>query len=125
MNGSGNHNRFPFWAGRLLVVQCVIMFLLVPATASAQSSGTNLLQNGGNDLPLVGGEIPGWTEVQGAGWTQRSANPPPHSGPNYFFAGTAGVAELLQDVDLTQFSAEIEARAVAFEFRGLDRKSVV
>ena len=32
-------------------------------------STTNLLANPGAELPLVGGEIPGWTETVGTSWT--------------------------------------------------------
>ncbi len=81
----------------------------------------NLLINPGNDLALVGGNIPGWTEVVGANWTQRSGAPVPHSGNYYFFAGVATSAELRQDVDVSSYATDIDAGLVTFDFSGYVR----
>lgn len=81
----------------------------------------NLLENPGNDLPLVGGEISGWTEVAGTDWTQRASNPEPFRGPAYFSAGTSPLAELRQDVDVAAYLAAIDAGVQLFEFEGYVR----
>jgi hypothetical protein len=95
--------------------------VMVSAVASVGHGADELVVNGGNDLPLVNGDIPGWTEVLGGGWTQRSASPEPHDGPAYFFAGAVAVGELRQDVDLSPFSGGIDAGTQAFEFQGFTR----
>ena len=48
----------------------------------------NLILNPSCEDVLVGGEIPYWTEVLSTSWSQRAANPSPHDGSAYFFAGT-------------------------------------
>jgi phage baseplate assembly protein gpV len=81
----------------------------------------NLLVNPGNDLPLEDGKIPGWTEVSGSTWTQRSSSPAPHDGPAYFFAGAVATGELAQDVDVSSFASAIDAGSQDFGFRGYTR----
>jgi hypothetical protein len=85
--------------------------LLLTQTASA-----NLITNGSNEDSLVGGEIPGWAEVSGNNWTQRSASPAPYEGNFYFFAGIAASAELAQIIDVSSFSAGIDAGIQEFSF---------
>ena len=83
---------------------------------------SNLIQNPGAEEPLVGGEIPDWTEVDGTNWTIRtSTNPPPFQGSAYFFAGDGATAELSQDVDVSAFAVEIAAGTQQFEFEGFVR----
>ena len=83
--------------------------------------GLNLLQNGGGEAALVGGEIPAWAEVSGSTWTQATAGangfPPAFEGGTYFYAGDAASAELRQDVDVTALAAAINAGAQQFEFQ--------
>jgi len=95
----------------------LLLFLLLAAPVWAQ----NLLQNPAAEDPLVGGEIPGWTEVAGSNWTYRSTSPEPHEGANYFFPGVAASAELAQDVDLSAFATAIDAGEQAFAFAGFVR----
>jgi hypothetical protein len=81
----------------------------------------NLIVNPGNDVPLVDGEIPGWTEVTGSEWTQRSASPAPQDGSAYFFAGAVSTGELAQELDVSAFATSIDAGDQAFAFRGFTR----
>lgn len=88
---------------------------LLAASVGAQA---NLITNGSNDDPLVGGEIQGWTEVVGTNWTQRSSNPVAHDGPSYFFAGAGASAVLSQTIDLSTFASGIDAGLQQFAFSG-------
>ncbi|MEP6636018.1 MAG: PKD domain-containing protein, partial [Acidobacteriota bacterium] len=98
-----------------------------PPTANAGPDhalalNANLIANGGNDKPIVNGEIPGWTEVQGATWMAGAANitngfPEAQRGPAYFYSGNTAQAELRQDVDLTAYGANIAAGTQQFEFK--------
>ncbi len=81
----------------------------------------NLVANPSNELPLVGGEIPGWTEVVGSNWTQRSSDPAPFDGSFYFFAGDGANATLRQTVSLAPFAAQLAAKQVGFLFTGYVR----
>ncbi len=81
----------------------------------------NLLVNPGNEMALVGGEIPGWTEVVGSTWTQRGADPAPFEGSCYFFAGANATATLAQVVDVSAFATGIDAGVQAFDFEGYVR----
>lgn len=92
-----------------------------PLTAASESNSLvrttlELVQNGGCEMPLVGGEIPEWMEVVGSNWTQRNANPSPYEGLNYFFAGLSAAAELIQDVDVTDHATLIDAGTKQFDF---------
>ena len=86
---------------------------------------TNLIQNPGNEEALAGGEIPFWTEVVGAEWTQAAAGaggrPPAFEGSTYFFAGTSGTAELAQDVDVSAFAENIDSGRQVFQFKAFVR----
>ncbi len=82
----------------------------------------NLIVNSGAEQLLVNGEIPGWTEVQGAGWTRATIKdgdnfPEAQVGDAYFFANEAAQAELRQDVDVSAFSKTIDAGTQQFELR--------
>jgi fibro-slime domain-containing protein/uncharacterized repeat protein (TIGR01451 family) len=77
----------------------------------------NLLVNGGADDAMAGGEIPGWTEVTGTTWTQRTATPPV-DGSASFQAGAVAEGELRQDVDVRVFAALIDAGIQRFLFQG-------
>ncbi|MCF7996474.1 MAG: hypothetical protein K9L32_07805 [Chromatiaceae bacterium] len=90
--------------------------LTAPTSALA-----NLIVNPGNEDPLVGGEISGWTEVIGSNWTQRSSNPAPFEGNNYFFAGVGALGELAQSIDVSAYSASIDSGLQNFFFEGYVR----
>ncbi|HEY2973146.1 MAG TPA: PKD domain-containing protein [Pyrinomonadaceae bacterium] len=88
----------------------------------------NLIANGGNESPLVNGEIPGWTEVQATTWTQGSVNiasdfPEAQRGAAYFYSGNAAQAELRQDVDLSAYAAKIAAGTQQLEFKAYLRSA--
>ena len=86
--------------------------------ACLASSAQNLISNPGNELPLVGGNIQGWTEVQGTQWTQREADPSPFEGASYFFAGAVADATLRQVISVSSLSDQIDAGVMLFEFSG-------
>lgn len=76
----------------------------------------NLIQNPGNEEPLVNGEIPYWEEVSGVNWGQN-AEVPVYEGNAYFDAGEAGqYAVLSQDVDVSGFAASIDQGNQEFTF---------
>ncbi len=86
------------------------------------SMQANLIANSGNEDLLVGGEIPGWTEVQGTIWGPGSTNsgsgfPEAQRGTAYFYSGNTAQAELRQDVDLSAYAANIAAGTQQFEFK--------
>jgi RHS repeat-associated protein len=100
------------------------------ANAGPDQSGAmkaNLVVNGGNDLPLVNGKIPGWIEEQGTTWTQGNASiaglPDPHIGSSFFYVGADGAqyAELRQDIDLSAFATSIAAGTQQFELTAYTR----
>ncbi len=76
----------------------------------------NLLVNPDADEPLVGGEIPGWQEIQGSNWTYRTTGG--YGGGNMFFAGVGANAQLGQVVDVSQWAESIDAREQFFKFTG-------
>ena len=68
----------------------------------------NLVQNPGNEEPLVNGEIPYWEEVSGINWG-RNAEVPVYEGNAYFDAGEAGeYAELRQIIDVSGYTMSID-----------------
>ena len=85
-----------------------------------QLDGANLIFNPGNDLALIGGEISGWEEIEGANWTQRSANPSPEDGSAYFYSGngTNFDAELSQTIDVSAYAGLIDLEKQQFDFSG-------
>lgn len=76
----------------------------------------NLIKNGGCEKPLFNGEIPDWTEVTGASWTQRQLDPTPLEGSNYFYPGAVATAELRQDINLglTEFGRPVNLSFVGY-----------
>jgi len=93
---------------------------LLAATLAAASLGAqaNLIANGSNELPLVGGNIPFWTETLGSSWGLRANSPDPHEGSYYFFAGASARAILSQTIDLSPYAATIDAGRQQFDFSG-------
>jgi len=83
-----------------------------------QVEGVALIFNGGNDEPLVGSEIPGWDEIVGTTWTQRSATPSPQAGAHYFMPGAGPNHELAQTVDVSAYASTIDAGIQRFDFSG-------
>jgi len=81
----------------------------------------NLILNPGCEDSLVDGEIPNWSEVIGVNWTQRLANPEPYSGDAYFFPGAASSAELMQDVNVSDYAISIDESMQIFIFEGYVR----
>jgi hypothetical protein len=88
---------------------------MLPAWAAVSP---NLISNPGNESPLVADNIPGWQEVLGTTWTQRTASPDAFEGSFYFFAGANALATLRQSVDVGAFSSEIDAGLLQFDFSG-------
>jgi hypothetical protein len=88
----------------------------IPPTAAQ-----NLLSNPDAEDPLVSGEIPDWTEVDGTDWQYRDSNPTAQSGQNYFFAGVSSSAELRQDVDVSAQASDIDTGDLQFTFTGYVR----
>ncbi len=82
--------------------------------------GRNLIENPGNEAELVGGEIPGWTEVLGTTWGHYPIpnDNPPFDGDRYFYAGLVAAGELAQNVDVSDFASEIDAGLQSFAFLG-------
>jgi PEP-CTERM motif len=91
------------------------------AFSALGANAQNLIVNPSNELPLVGGEIPGWTEFIGGNWTQRSSDPAPFDGSYYFFAGDGADATLRQTVSLAPFAAQLAAKQIGFLFTGYIR----
>jgi RHS repeat-associated protein len=87
-------------------------------TIAGGATSADLIQNSSAELPLTGGELPGWTEVAGTGWTQRFSAPPPADGAAYFFPGVIAAAELRQDVAVAADAALIDAGRRRYSFRG-------
>lgn len=96
---------------------CTVLYG-IPTVEDTQRVSTRieLVQNGGCEMPLAGGEIPEWVEVVGTNWGQRDSDPSPYEGTVYFFAGAGATAELMQDVDLGDYASEIDAGAKEFSF---------
>jgi len=79
-----------------------------------------LLVNPGCEDPPHGAGLPGWTAVSG-NWGRRDRNPLPKEGNFYFFPGQAPLAVLEQLVDVSRYSATIDAGEQPFTFRGYVR----
>ncbi|HZB47296.1 MAG TPA: putative Ig domain-containing protein, partial [Pyrinomonadaceae bacterium] len=106
---------------------------VAPNAAPAVSAGadqaaelnSNQVRNGGNDEPLVGGEIRAWTEAVGNLWTRGVSGaggfPESVNGDAFFYAGETASAELRQDVDVTAFAATINAGTQSFEWKAFVR----
>jgi hypothetical protein len=103
------------------VLLTAVLLVALPTLGKADIS--NLIQNPGNEMTLVGGNIPDWTEIKGNTWTQRSTleGPPAFEGSYYFFAGAQASAELAQVIDVSAWAATIDARRQAFDFQGYVR----
>ncbi len=97
--------------------------LLIGFSAALFSSlfAQNLIKNGDCELPPVNAKIPNWIEVQGNEWRPNNADLTPQSGQFYFYPGSARNAELMQDVDVSNFSCPIDAGLQRFNFTGYVR----
>ena len=85
---------------------------------NSSAKSQNLILNPGCEDSLVNGEIPHWTEIIGSNWTQRTASPDPYEGLAYFFPGVASLAELDQDVDVSNYKSAIDNGTQSFIFEG-------
>jgi hypothetical protein len=99
-----------------IIYYCFFLAAFVTMHAHAQ----NLVLNGGAELFDGTTMIPNdWTLVSG-NWMSQLAGPghadSTHSGNYDFFAGTTGLGVLQQDVNVTSYSAEIDASARRFFF---------
>ncbi len=81
----------------------------------------NLIKNGDCELPPVNGKIPNWIEAQGNEWRPNNTDVTPQSGQFYFYPGSARNAELMQDIDVSNFSCQIDAGLQRFNFAGYVR----
>ncbi len=81
----------------------------------------NLVKNGDCELPIVNGKIPDWTEVQGNEWRPYNLDVMPQSGQFYFFAGSPRNAELMQDIDVSNYICAIDVGLQRFNFGGYVR----
>ena len=97
------------------------LLLIISLTWVTQVNSQNLIMNPGCEDSLVNGEIPHWTEIVGNNWRQRIASPVPYEGLAYFFPGAAALAELQQDVDVSEYSADIDNGLQEFIFEGYVR----
>lgn len=86
------------------------------SSENLQRGWVELVNNGGCEADLIGGNIPAWVEVVGAVWTQRSSNPEPYEGEHYFFAGAGASAELRQDADLAAYAGLVDNGNQSFVF---------
>ncbi|MEE8526203.1 MAG: PKD domain-containing protein, partial [Thermoanaerobaculia bacterium] len=84
-------------------------------------AGPNLLLNPGAEAAPTGGEIPGWLQIESSDWRPRLFAPEAFAGDAYFFAGTAPMAELAQDVEVSALAARIDAGIQEFAFAGFLR----
>ncbi len=100
---------------------CFTIFVLILFFGIFSSKSQNLIFNPGCEDTLINGEIPHWTEVLGNNWTQRTAGPEPYEGLAYFFPGVAAVAELQQDVDVSNYKYTIDDSTQQFIFEGYVR----
>ncbi len=81
----------------------------------------NLIKNGDCELPPVNTKIPNWIEVQGNEWRPNNTDVTPQSGQFYFYPGSARNAELMQEVDVSNYSCPIDASLQRFNFAGYVR----
>ena len=88
----------------LLKETAVVFFVLIAYFCGAQ----NLILTGDCELPPVNGEIPFWVEASGNNWSQRTANPEPQSGANYFFGGGSAISDLSQLIDIAAYACRID-----------------
>jgi len=87
---------------------------------------TNLLTNGNFDDALVGGEVPGWTEVVGTGWTTTASvtdleghTTTPQSGSFFLWHSVPATdATISQTVDVSPYAAAIDAGFQDFTLNG-------
>lgn len=105
---------------KILVALVVFVLAFGAFPILSLAAPINLLDNPSCEEALVGGEIPGWTEVVGNNWKQRGgeAQPPAYDGDYYFFAGAGANAELAQSVDVSGYASAIDASQQVFDFQG-------
>lgn len=98
---------------------CLLFILYIPF-----GWAQNLITNGDAELPLLLGELIGWTEVSGNSWgiSANGGYYTTQSGQYHFFAGSnATSAELIQDIDVSTYATFIDNSTQAFTFTGYTR----
>lgn len=81
--------------------------------------GPNLLENASAEEVAVDGELPGWSQVVGADWQRRLADPGPFEGSAFFAAGETDYAELTQSVSVQAYEVRVSsAEGQRFAFSG-------
>lgn len=98
-----------------------VLYLFFSQIPFTQLTAQNLILNPSCEDSLINNEIPYWTEVIGDNWTQRFTSPEPYSGDAYFFPGVASTAELIQDVDVSEYAIAIDDGIQLFVFEGYVR----
>ncbi len=83
--------------------------------------GPNLLVNPSAERRGTEVEIPGWTHADGSDWQRRFSPPDPVDGRVTFFAGSSGLSELYQEVDVRSYALRIAAPGQVFAFEGFVR----
>ncbi|MBP6851787.1 MAG: PEP-CTERM sorting domain-containing protein [Rhodoferax sp.] len=99
-------------------VSALAVTLALAAMPAVAAVSPNLIANPGNESALTDGDIPGWKELAGSTWTQRSESPEPFEGSFYFFAGANASAVLRQTIDLSDFGTQIDAGLLGLNFSG-------
>ncbi len=89
--------------------------------AAATCLGPNLVTNPGNELPPVGGILPGWSVESGNPWTRGSGSGLPEGSYFFFAGGQTQNAVLYQDVDLTPFGTWIDTGGARFDVEAFVR----
>jgi PKD repeat protein len=86
----------------------------------------NLIKNPSAEDTLVAGKIDGWTAASGT-WSQATGAaaglPPAFNKTKFFSAAASSTAELYQDVDVTPWTATINAGSQQFEFEAWVRSA--
>lgn len=102
----------------VIVVEQGPLTILDDDTQVTGCLGPELLVNGSGEDDPVGGEIPGWTEVEGDEWARLVTSATPYDGAYFIFPGMVASAELRQDVDLSTYSSEIAQGRLQTSFEG-------
>ncbi|TDP74511.1 PEP-CTERM sorting domain-containing protein [Roseateles toxinivorans] len=101
-----------------MLLRATALLTFAAAAGVLPVQAANLIVNPGNEEAMVAGEIPGWVEVIGTGWTQRSLDPVAFEGAHYFFAGAGSTATLRQFIDVSSFATSIDGGLATVAFSG-------
>lgn len=89
--------------------------------SAATCLGPNLVANPGNELPPIGGALPGWSVESGNAWTRGSGSGLPEGSYFFFAGGQTQDSVLYQDVDLAPFGAWIDGGSARFDLEAFVR----